>query len=216
MTLSQLLLQADRHCQQGQPEQAINLYCQVLEHEKAPPEVNLRLGQLYEEQGRVEEAARCFRIVADSFRDGPVKLAALRQLAELEPRQVEHHLRLAEVFQRSGQPRQAFEAYSRAAELMMLAERRDAHGQIVLMLEKLACLMPTNQALQQELRRLRSDASQQPTLLDVATVVEFRPAPPTRPGRPVLLPSVEGDPAPPLAATRAKNWADSGRSGPDK
>jgi tetratricopeptide (TPR) repeat protein len=188
--LTHLLHHADQHYQQGQVEQAIDLYCQVLALEEAPPEVNLRLGQLYEEQGRVEEAARCFRIVADSFRDGPVKLAALRQLAELEPRQV----------------------YSRAAELMMLAERRDAHGQVVLMLEKLACLMPTNQALQQELRRLRGDAGQSPTLLDLATVVEFRPARPTRPGRPVLLPSVEGDPAPPLAATPPKKWADSGRS----
>lgn len=200
--LSQLLLQADRHCQQGQPEQAINLYCRVLELDDAPPEVNLRLGQLYEEQGCAEEAARCFRIVADSFRDGPVKLAALRQLAELEPLQVEHHLRLAGVYQRTGQPRQAFEAYSRAAELMVLAERRDAHGQIVLMLEKLAGLMPANQALQQELRRLRCDAGQTPPLL--AMVVEFRPARPTRPGRPALLPSVEGDSAPPLAATARK------------
>ncbi|HVG30650.1 MAG TPA: tetratricopeptide repeat protein [Pyrinomonadaceae bacterium] len=117
---------ADHYREQGFALKAIAMYKKISRFSPEEPGVALNLARLYEQQGLYVEARAQYLQLADSAqragraRDG---LEALRRAADIDPKNVDIRLRLAEGYTREGMGHDAAGAYVEAGELMLAAGR---------------------------------------------------------------------------------------------
>lgn len=130
---------AEQYAERGFEKKAIAIYNQALDHPCAPQEVNLRLGELHQRRGNRREAKRHFQAVVQHFDSGPVRLAALKQLASLDPETAEHRVSLAEAYLRSGLREKARVEYELAAQMLRTADEEE---QLVEVVKRLIQLLP--------------------------------------------------------------------------
>ncbi|HEX8161545.1 MAG TPA: tetratricopeptide repeat protein [Pyrinomonadaceae bacterium] len=130
---------ADHYREQGFALKAIAMYKKISRFSPEEPGVALNLARLYEQQGLYVEARAQYLQLADSAgRAGrPADaLEALRRVADIDPKNVDIRLRLAEGYTREGLGHDAAGAYVEAGELMLAAGRshdaldayKHAHG----------------------------------------------------------------------------------------
>jgi tetratricopeptide (TPR) repeat protein len=130
---------AEQYASKGLEEKAIAIYTQALNIAGAPQEINLRLGALYQRQGNRCEAKKHFQAVVHHFESGPVRLAALKQLASMDPDTAEHRVSLADAYLRSGLKDKARVEYEMAAQMLRSADKEE---QLVEVVKKLIKLLP--------------------------------------------------------------------------
>lgn len=130
---------AEQYADRGFEEKAIAIYTQALKITGAPQEINLRLGELYQRHGNRCEAKKHFQVVVHHFESGPVRLAALKQLASLDPDTAEHRVSLADAYLRSGLREKARVEYEMAAQMLRSANKEE---QLVEVVKKLIQLLP--------------------------------------------------------------------------
>jgi tetratricopeptide (TPR) repeat protein len=117
---------ADHYREQGFALKAIAMYKKISRFSPEEPGVALNLARLYEQQGLYVEARAQYLQLADSAarsghaRDG---LEALRRVADIDPKNIDIRLRLAEGYTREGLGHDAAGAYVEAGELMLAAGR---------------------------------------------------------------------------------------------
>ncbi|MCA1632419.1 MAG: tetratricopeptide repeat protein [Acidobacteria bacterium] len=124
--LSYFVRVADHYREQGFALKAIAMYKKISRFSPEEPGVALNLARLYEQQGLYVEARAQYLQLADSAgRAGNAVdgLEALRRVADIDPKNVDIRLRLAEGYTREGLGHDAAEAYVEAGELMLAAGR---------------------------------------------------------------------------------------------
>jgi tetratricopeptide (TPR) repeat protein len=117
---------ADHYREQGFALKAIAMYKKISRFSPEEPGVALNLARLYEQQGLYVEARAQYLQLADSAgRAGRAldALEALRRAADIDPKNVDIRLRLAEGYTREGLGHDAAGAYIEAGELMLAAGR---------------------------------------------------------------------------------------------
>jgi tetratricopeptide (TPR) repeat protein len=117
---------ADHYREQGFALKAIAMYKKISRFSPEEPGVALNLARLYEQQGLYVEARAQYLQLADSAaRSGQARdgLEALRRVADIDPKNIDIRLRLAEGYTREGLGHDAAGAYVEAGELMLAAGR---------------------------------------------------------------------------------------------
>ncbi|MCA1816615.1 MAG: tetratricopeptide repeat protein [Acidobacteria bacterium] len=117
---------ADYYREQGFALKAIAVYKKISRLSAETPGVAHNLARLYEQQGLYVEARAQYLSIADgATRAGrPLDaLEALRRIADLDPKNVETRIRLAEGYTREGMSHDAADAYVEAGELLLSAGR---------------------------------------------------------------------------------------------
>lgn len=124
--LGYFLRVADHYREQGFALKAIAMYKKIFRFSPEEPGVALNLARLYEQQGLYVEARAQYLQLADTAgRAGRVRdgLEALRRVADIDPKNVDIRVRLAEGYTREGLGHDAAGAYVEAGELMLAAGR---------------------------------------------------------------------------------------------
>jgi tetratricopeptide (TPR) repeat protein len=124
--LGYFLRVADHYREQGFALKAIAMYKKISRFSPEEPGVALNLARLYEQQGLYVEARAQYLQLADSAGRGGRALdglEALRRVADIDPKNVDIRLRLAEGYTREGLGHDAAGAYVEAGELMLAAGR---------------------------------------------------------------------------------------------
>ena len=122
---------AEHYREQGFALKAIAVYKKIARLDAAAPGVTEQLAALYEQQGLfVEARAQYESLAALHERAGRARAAldALRRIADLDPKNTDVRLRLAEGYERESLPQEAAEAYKEAgARLLARGEAQKAH-----------------------------------------------------------------------------------------
>jgi len=108
---------AEHYREQGFALKAIAMYKKVCRLNPQALDTAAQLAALYEQQGLIVEARTQYLTIADAYtRAGQAfeALDVLRRIADLDPRNVEIRLRLAESYQREEFPEEAAEAFNEA------------------------------------------------------------------------------------------------------
>jgi tetratricopeptide (TPR) repeat protein len=124
--LGYFLRVADHYREQGFALKAIAMYKKISRLQPDEPGVAQHLARLYEQQGLYVEARAQYLLIANvASRDGHAResLEALRRIADLDPKNVDIRLRLAEGYTREGMSHDAAGAYVEAGELLLAANR---------------------------------------------------------------------------------------------
>ncbi len=135
---------AEKYTQQGKFDSAISEYRQLLEADPRDLTTANTLGDMYVRIGKLPEAKRCFRLVADGYEaDGAHAraVAVLKKIAKLDPNDTDVAIKLAQVFVAQTHTAEAIQQYRAAAEGFRKRGRpRDA----VRMLKRAADLDPAD------------------------------------------------------------------------
>lgn len=115
---------AEHYREQGFALKAIAMYKKISRFNPAEPGVAQNLARLYEQQGLYVEARAQYLAIANAASSAGQPreaLDALRRIADLDPRNVDIRLRLAEGYTREKLSQEASEAYVEAGELLLNA-----------------------------------------------------------------------------------------------
>lgn len=128
---------AEAYGEQGFFLKAVAVYKQILKHDPQHFEVTLKLAELYEHLGLMQEAMGQYQIVAgihDQRGNTREWLSVLQRMVELDPENVASRVRLAEGLSREQMISQAIEQFTKAADLL---KRQGRQGDYVKVAERL-------------------------------------------------------------------------------
>ncbi len=178
---------ADAYTREGYKVKAIAIYKKISKIDRSKPEPLLRLAELQSSQGFTYEAREQYRNAFEFFDGAGQKdkaLEILRKLCQLDPKNPDLHLDLAQFAERSGERSQAAAAYLDAA---VLAEERGDCTAIDRALNKAAELAPENPEVHL-LRARRALADNRPE--EVSAILDSAPESQSNPqARRILLDS---------------------------
>jgi len=109
---------AEHYTREGFLLKAIAIYKNVLKFSPGSVEFNEKLGELYSQMGMKADAAQQFQIVIhyyQSHRQPDQALRVCQKLAAAEPENIQHRLRLAELFFNQGKQEEALREYEKLA-----------------------------------------------------------------------------------------------------
>ena len=152
---------ADAYTREGYKVKAIAIYKKISKIDRSKPEPLLRLAELLSSQGFTYEAREQYRNAFEFFDRAGQKdkaLEILRKLCQLDPKNPDLRLDLAQIAERCGETSQAAAAYLDAA---ALAQERGDSAAIDQALNKAAELAPENTEVQ-ILRARRALADHRP------------------------------------------------------
>jgi len=112
----------------GFHQKAIAAYKHILDIDPNHNEIRLEIAGLYRKLGLMAEAKPQFKEALKFYEeqgDRDKVLEILRNLVELEPRSVNHRIKLAEMYLKGGQREQGYNEFKRAAEELKSAGRWD-------------------------------------------------------------------------------------------
>jgi pilus assembly protein FimV len=113
---------AEQYAGDGFFVKAIAIYKKIIKLDPTLLEVYEKLADLYHRQGMVNEARTQYQVLADYYLKHDRSAAAIaiyRRMAELEPDDPSHHVRLAELYRREERFEEAMGEYRAIAELML-------------------------------------------------------------------------------------------------
>lgn len=146
---------AEAYAGQGFYLKSVAVYKTLLRLDPRLIEVNLRLAELYRSLGLLSDAMLQYELVAEAYaKENRVRerLAALRQIVELDPENVTNRLKLAEQYATQGLNADALEEFQRAADF--LRAKGNQPENLALVLERIWSFEPANPTVAQELARL--------------------------------------------------------------
>ncbi|MBZ0114713.1 MAG: hypothetical protein K8J08_19785 [Thermoanaerobaculia bacterium] len=117
---------AEQYSEQGFFVKGIAIYKKILRLDPTRLQVYERLGGLYSRQGLINEARGQFQILADHYLKNTDAAAAINiyvRMAEMEPDNPSHHLKLAELYQQMQLWDKAMRSYDAIAGLMLDHDR---------------------------------------------------------------------------------------------
>lgn len=120
---------ADFYNRQGFSHKAIAVYNKITRIEPNSMEIAAKLAQLYQAKGSLLEARRHYTAIAENHQRRGQKHEALvvwKQIAELDPKNTEIYLKIAEVCQQEDQPDEAAQAYAEAGARFLEQKNFDA------------------------------------------------------------------------------------------
>ncbi len=133
---------AEAYSEQGFFLKAVAVYKQILKHEPQNLEVALKLAELYEHLGVMQEAMVQYQIVAgilDARGNTREWLGVLQRMVDLEPENVASHVRYAEGLSREHRTEEAIGQFVVACELLEKQGRTDDWAKVA---ERLVFLAP--------------------------------------------------------------------------
>ncbi len=151
---------AEFYAEQGFYLKAVAVYKQILKVDPRQVEINQRLADLYKQLGLLPDARDQYEAMAAFFTaEGRTKdaLAAMKQIVELDPENVDARRKLGEVYVKEQMQREAIDEFGRAAEQMRAQKNGEGYLQVA---ERLLTLTPDNRALAKDIARVhlgRSD-----------------------------------------------------------
>lgn len=134
---------AESYASDGFNLQAIAVYKQLLKIDTSIYEIYIKLAALYRKQGLIADALAQYRIVINNFeKQGKVREAidTLRQMASLDPENFSIRAKLADLYLKSGNRKDALEEYSGIASDLKNKGRID---DVILLYEKLLSTEPS-------------------------------------------------------------------------
>ena len=152
---------AQFYSDQGFYRKAIAVYKQIIKLDPSMVAVYERLADLYKQMGLLPDAIEQYQAVAthhQSRGDTRAALAALKQMAELDPHNVASRVKLAEMYSKEQMVREAIDEFAKAAEFLHEQGRLDDYTKVA---ERLLYHAPDNRPVSRELARIylrRGDA----------------------------------------------------------
>ena len=146
---------------QGFYLKAVAVFKQILKLDPRLIQVNIKLAELYKQLGLLSDAMVQYEAVAAQLgREGKSKeaLAAIKQIVELDPDNVDNRTKLAELYSRENMNREAIDEFARAAEQLHERKRWDEYLRVA---ERLLFFSTDNRPVNKEVARLyieRGDA----------------------------------------------------------
>jgi tetratricopeptide (TPR) repeat protein len=113
---------AEQYAEDGFFVKAIAIYKKIIKIDPTLLEIYEQLADLYHRQGLVNEARTQYQVLADYYLKHDRSAQAIsiyRRMAELEPEDPSHHVRLAELYQQEGETGRAMGEYRAIADLML-------------------------------------------------------------------------------------------------
>lgn len=139
-----LLESAQKNLQKGALDKALKDYQVLLEADPRDANIRLKIGDLQLKRGQNDDAIAAYLKVADQFMRGgfDAKAVALyKQVTKIDPKRIDVHIPLADLYQRLGLTTDAMAALQTVAE----AYQRDGRRREALeLLRRMAGLDPTN------------------------------------------------------------------------
>lgn len=132
------------YARDGFHQRAIAVYKQVLDADPSNNEIRLEIATLYRKLGIMAEATPHFKEALKFYEEQNDKekcLDIVRHLAELEPRNVGHRIKLAEYLLKDGKRDQGYNEFKKAAKELRAAGRWD---DLVKLFDKLVKADPSN------------------------------------------------------------------------
>ncbi|HVS01144.1 MAG TPA: tetratricopeptide repeat protein [Thermoanaerobaculia bacterium] len=117
---------AERYTEDGFLVKAIAIYKKIIKLDPTRLAVYEKLAELYHRQGLVNEARTQYQVLADYYlkhNDAAAAINIYLKMAEVEPDNPSHHLKLAELYQQGKLWDKAMRSYRVIAELMLQHER---------------------------------------------------------------------------------------------
>jgi tetratricopeptide (TPR) repeat protein len=117
---------AEQYAEDGFFVKSIAIYKKIIKLDPTLLEVYEQLADLYHRQGLVNEARTQYQVLADYYLKHDRTSQAIgiyRRMAELEPDDPSHHVKLAELYQEGGQVEEAMGEYRAIAALMLQHDR---------------------------------------------------------------------------------------------
>ena len=115
---------ADYYNSNGFEKKAIAVYNKVLKLDAESPEISLRIAELYRQRGALAEARKHYETVASHHENSGDKAEALaiwEKIADIDPKNTEIYLKMADYYGQNDQPEEAASAFieggSRLAEV---------------------------------------------------------------------------------------------------
>jgi tetratricopeptide (TPR) repeat protein len=145
---------AQYYSDKGHYLKAVAVFKQILKIEPRMVEVNQRLAEMYKQLGLISDAMQQYEIVANHFqKEGRSRdaLAAMKQIAELDPDNIAVRIKLAELYSKEQMSHEAIDEFSRAAEYLHDHQRYDDYMKVA---ERLLFHAPDNRPISRELARL--------------------------------------------------------------
>lgn len=109
---------AEKYVEDGFVLKAIAIYKEILKYSPGSVEFNEKLGDLFGQMGMAADAAQQFQIAIHyhlSHRDPEAALRVCQKLVEADPDQVQHRLRLAEIYFNQGKEDESLQEYEAVA-----------------------------------------------------------------------------------------------------
>ncbi len=113
---------AEQYANDGFFVKAIAIYKKIIKLDPTLLEIYEKLADLYHRQGLVNEARSQYQVLADYYQKHDKTTSAVgiyQRMAELEPDDPSHHVRLAELYRKEGLTDRAMGEYRAIAELML-------------------------------------------------------------------------------------------------
>lgn len=126
---------AQRYTEDGFFVKAIAIYKKILKLDPTQLEVYERLAGLYHRQGLLNEARGQYQVLVDYYLKHENLASAIniqQRMAELEPDNPTHHLRLAELYRQEGLTSKAVREYGKIAQLMLEHEHAEEATKVLL------------------------------------------------------------------------------------
>lgn len=139
---------------QGFYLKAVAVFKQILKLDPKQIQINIKLAELYKQLGLLTDAMVQYEAVAAQLnRDGKSKeaLAAIKQIVELDPDNVDNRARLAELYTRENMNREAIDEFARAADQLHEKKRWDEYLRVA---ERLLFFSGDNRPVSKEVARL--------------------------------------------------------------
>jgi pilus assembly protein FimV len=119
--IKHFLFLAEKYRTDGFAVKAIAMYKKIMKLEPSNDQASLKLAELYDEQKRTVDARQQYQMVANSLESkGQIQLALkiMKQIAHLDPNNVELKLELAARYQVEAFPEEAHQTYLQTGELL--------------------------------------------------------------------------------------------------
>lgn len=133
---------AESYTSDGFNLQAIAVYKQILKIDPSIHDIYTRLADLYKKQGLIADALAQYRIVIGNYeKEGKARevIDTLKQMASMDPENFSIRLKLAELYLKNGNRKEALEEYSIAAEEL---EKKGRTEDAVILYQKLLSADP--------------------------------------------------------------------------
>ncbi|MCU1288223.1 MAG: hypothetical protein JWN60_452 [Acidobacteria bacterium] len=120
---------AEYYSKQGFAQKAIAIYNKISRLQPDSVEISAKLAELYQIKGSFAEARSHYLILAEQYERTGKKMEALsiwKQIAELDPKNIEVYLKIAEAYLKEAQMDEAVDAFTAAGERLSAQNRFDS------------------------------------------------------------------------------------------
>ena len=134
---------AESYTADGFNLQAIAVYKQILKIDPSIHDIYTRLADLYKKQGLIADALAQYKIVIGNYeKEGKARevIDTLKQMASMDPDNFSIRLKLAELYMKNGNRKEALEEYSIAAEEL---EKKGRTEDAIILYQRLLAADPT-------------------------------------------------------------------------